>query len=285
MGSIALQIRPGDCDSFGHVNNAAYVALIEYALVELLAALDGIEPHKGGRFHWALEDMAIEYRQAATNCDDLRATVWLVKPHRERPVTGCEISRFQGMVGEAEPVVRARIGWRIEERETGQPIPLPEGLLHAFPSGDGVLPRPFKIPADSPEFRRYHWNHQVMRTEVDPGNLAHPQAIYNWIEEAIFEASAKAGWPMTRWLAENLIVFQMRHDTTFKARPMGGDLVRITSRLAEVRRRRGTWINEIFRQEDGALLVRNYSTGVFLNREGRSAVPPAGMMDSIQFGE
>jgi len=285
MGSISLQIRPGDCDSFGHVNNAAYVALVEYALAqELIRVSRGSDRQPGADVTWELDSMAIEYRLAASMRDSLEAWIWVVEPDRGRPVFGFEVRRQSGEEDKADSLVRALASWRVLDKETGEETMLEDGALRALSNSNGTLPRPFKLPADSPDYRRYHWDHKVMRTEVDPQRLAHPQMIYGWIEEAIFEATAEAGWPMKRWLEIGLIVFQMRHDTTFQARPAAGERIRIVSRLVEARRRRGTWINEIFRLNDGALLVRNYSTGVFLDLEGRSAVPPEGMMAEIQYG-
>ena len=33
---VSLQVRPDDCDSFGHVNNAAYASFVQLAVVETL---------------------------------------------------------------------------------------------------------------------------------------------------------------------------------------------------------------------------------------------------------
>ena len=122
-----------------------------------------------------------------------------------------------------------------------------------------------------------------MRVEVGPDGYVHPQAIYQWIEEGIFSASAQAGWPIQRWQEVGFVVFTIRHDTTFEALPKLGDQITIINRVIDVRRLKGTWLNEIRRESDNALLARNYTTGVFLDLEGHPSTPPEGMMEAIQF--
>jgi acyl-CoA thioesterase FadM len=141
------------------------------------------------------------------------------------------------------------------------------------------------VPALSTvDIRSYTWDQSVSRTAVGPSGFVHPQAVYQWIEEGVFDASAQGGWPFERCLAAGFVVFQMRHDTLFYAFPKLGDQLRFTNSLVDVRRLRGTWLNEIHRRSDGRLLARNYSTGVFLDLSGRPASPPEGMMDELRYG-
>ena len=107
------------------------------------------------------------------------------------------------------------------------------------------------------------------------GELTRRRAIYQWIEEGVFDASGQGDWPFERCLAAGFVVFQMRHDTEFYTLPRLGDDLRFTNRLVDVRRLRGTWLNEIHRRSDGRLLARNYSTGVFLDLSGRRRHQPA----------
>lgn len=235
--------------------------------------------------------MSIEYRQAALLGDRLSAGIWLVGLDGSEATFGFELLRRETETDEwAETsLVRAHSTWRRVTREAGCAAAFPQKLEDLFPGQGGTELRPFKLPPDAPDARQYHWPsqeappHKVMLSELSPFGRVHPLAIYHWLQEAVFEASAEAGWPQSRWLEAGFLTLQTRHDTTILAMPRGGDAIRVTSRLTEVRRLRGTWLQEVHRHSDDQLLVRNYSTGVFLNLEGRPAAPPKQMMDDLRF--
>ena len=71
---------------------------------------------------------------------------------------------------------------------------MPEGLLRAATDEQAVLPRRFKLPADSEDVRHYDWEHRVMRAEVNTAGQAQLQSLYRWLEQSVFEASAGAGF-------------------------------------------------------------------------------------------
>lgn len=286
--SFTLQLRPADCDSLGHVNNAAYVAYLQHALAELTAS-HGFENDWRGEseYIWSLQSMAIEYRQPAVFGDTLTADIWVAKREPLYPAFGCEIRKSSDAAGRdlQASIVRSRSVWSRIALKSGDVVPAPESLLAASTGEAGVLPRRFNLPVDSEDVRHYDWEHQVMRAEVDTADRAQPQSVYRWLEQSVFQASAGAGWPIERWLETGYLTLQTRHDTEFLDFPAAGDPVRITSRLVEVRRLRGTWFSEIRNQMGGSLLARDYSTGVFLNLAGRPATPPARIFRDIQFGQ
>lgn len=287
MIGTEIQIRVSDCDSFGHVNNAVYVSFIEHALATAVAGLgtDG-DWAQNSPYRWALKFMHIEYHRTAVPGDRLLANLWLATADPESPVFGCEITRLNFMAEDDadQTLVRSLSSWVRLSRHGGQSAPMPERLLAKFSKDGGRLPRTFKPVAIPKGLRCYRWDHSVMRSEVSPAGIVHPQAIYQWIEEGIFNASAQAGWPIQRWLEVGFVVFTIRHDTVFEALPKLGDRITMTNRVVDVRRLKGTWLNEIRRESDNALLARNYATGAFLDLEGRPATPPEGMMETIQFG-
>jgi acyl-CoA thioesterase FadM len=161
-------------------------------------------------------------------------------------------------------------------------VSLPQTFLETAGQDAGELPRPFRAPAEDREVRRYQWRHTVQRSEVGPGGRVHPHITFQWIEEAILSASSEAGWTIERYLAEEFIVFQMRHDASFYSPAALGEALEVTSRLVNVRHLRGTWHNEIRRLADGRLVASDYSTGVFLNLAGRPTSPPPGMIQALQ---
>jgi acyl-CoA thioesterase FadM len=283
--SIDIQIRPADCDGFGHVNNAVYAAYLEMALAAALTRAGFAEDWSpAGAYCWLPRTLIIEYRQAAAFGDRLTPALWLSQPDSVQPVFGFELTRFTGAAESRQTVLRSRAAWQRVARGTGEWVPLPDALLAALAEDPGSLPRPFSLLPDVADSRRYCWDHTVMRPDVGLGGYAQAQAVYRWLEESIFDACAQSGWTAERRLAAGSLVFQTRHDTDLVALPRVGDSIRVTSRVVEVRRLRGTWLQEIHRLPQEELLIRDYSTGVFVDLSGRPAAPPQEIMNEIQFG-
>lgn len=286
MPGIEVQVRPVDCDSFGHINNSAYVSYIQLVLARSLDRFGFVDDWRPeGDHFWMPRLLEIEYRQPARFGDQLAALLWLMEPDPLCPMFGIEIRHACDGAGDAgDAVMRARSAWSRCTRQSGQAVPLPKTLLAQLPCEAGILPRPFALPPDSPDFRRYHWDHRVVRAEVGPGGRAHPQMVYRWLEDALFDASAQGGWPTERRLATGAIALMTRHDGQILALPVVGEEIRITSRIVEVRRLRGTWLHDIHGLPGGDLLLSDYSTGIFLDLTGRPAAPPAEMIQELQFG-
>lgn len=282
MITIPLQIRPSDQDSLGHVNNAAYVAYVQHAVAEFLAEHGFADDwrHNHSPHYWVMRELAIEYRLASSFGEQLAADVWLAEADERQALFGCQFCHPDH--GQEEVAIRVQSRWQRQASSSGQAVKLPEALLAAAGPESGDLPRPFKSPREAEEVRRYQWRHSVQRSEVGPGGRAHPHVLFEWIEESILCASEEAGWPIERCLAADFIVLQMRHDASFHSWPLLGEALEITSRLVNVRRLRGSWHNEIRSLADGRLLASNYSTGVFLNLDGRPTAPPPGMMEALQ---
>ncbi len=285
--STTLHIRPSDCDRFGHVNNACYISYIQHAFAETLIDTKYADDWKpDSEFFWRLTRLSIEYRQAAIFGDLLEAHTWLIDPVENQPAFGCEILKKEdGSEQTEQSVIRHQALWQRICRETCETSLINQAFLRQFPQNGGNLPRAFKLPPDNPDLKRYILEHKVMRSEVEAGGFARPQAIYNWLEEGVFDASAEAGWTPEQRLASGVLIFQMRHDTEFFAFPQNGDTIRIISRLAEVKRFRGTWLQEMLLMPQQILLLRDYSTGIFVNLEGKPTSPSKGSMRNIQFGE
>lgn len=193
MSGIHLQVRPSDCDAFGHVNNAVYVSFIQHAMADTLAHLGfSMDWHRDGDSFWELKSVAIEYRRPAAFGDALTAYIWLEQPDQTHPAFGCEIKAATGE-GSQQSVCRSRSVWNSVSRQSEKPFLLPESFLANFPGDAGVLPRPFDLPPDSPKFRNYYWDHNVMVSELGPNGRVHPQAVYNWLQDSVFRASEQAG--------------------------------------------------------------------------------------------
>jgi acyl-CoA thioesterase FadM len=284
--AIPLQIRPCDCDSYGHVNNAVYVSYFQQALAECLANLGhGADWQRDGECWWGPQSLNLEYRRPALFGDKLQGCLWLAAPHRTHPDFGFEVYlQAETPEADAPTVFRAAGVWCRKQRNGGHAQEIADDTLAALPQAPGTLPRDFHPPAIPPDVRAYHWEHCVGIHEVGAAGHVHPQALYQWLEESIFDACEQAGWPLSRWLAAGIVTYQTRHDTEIHLLPTGDDVVRITSRLVEVRHLGGTWLQEVQRATDGRLFARDYSTGIHVNLEGRPASPPPQIIDDIQHG-
>ncbi len=64
-----------------------------------------------------------------------------------------------------------------------------------------------------------------------------------------------------------------------------GDEIEVVSRLIDVRRVRGTWIHEMFYARTKTLLMRDYSTGAFVDWSGNIKPALMPMMDALMSGE
>jgi len=282
--NIVLHVKPSDCDQFGHVNNAVYVSYLQHALAAQLIDAGYAEDFAYNSPHfWDIRECALEYRHAAIFGDALEVAIWLGQADAQRPLFYGEITRTNPREQvNGEVVVRAKSIWERIERASGAAVALPENLFAHFPRSGGDEPRTFVLPEDDPEIRHYEWEHRIMRVELDPSGHIRPQAAYNWLEECVFEASAEADWPQERRMASGFLIFQMRHDTQFFAFPEFGERIRIVSRLADARRFRGTWIQDIVSLNRDTLLIRDYSTGIFVDAAGRPATPPPEMMADMR---
>lgn len=287
MSDLRIQVRASDCDQNGHVNNAIYLDFLEHTFAANMASSGwSTDWDRNSECFWQLKSLAIEFRHPAEFEDELLASLWLDKYDEITPTFGFEIHLSDTDSGDNLPptVARARSGWQRLDRESGKPLPISPRMLDGFANGGGSLPRVVSLPEDSPEFKRYQWDHKVMRSELAPSGKVHPRVILNWVEEAVFNASEKAGWPTERMLEAGFLTFQTRHDTEFFSSPGVEDRIRVVSRLVDVRRLRGTWLHEIYDRSHDVLLVRDYTSGVFLNRSGRPATPPPGLMQDVQYG-
>lgn len=260
-----LRVRYHECDSYGHVNNAVYP---QY-LAQL--TLDAHQVAPDVAHMWTMQRLAIEFHTPAVYGDTLQAEAWPVE------ATAASLTHDYRLTRAADNrlVVAARVGWVV----SGPPPRLPL----AAPLSPAPL-KPFTPPTDN-QSRPFRWRRGVHRYEVGAAGQVPPWVYLNWLEEATLSASTRAGWPVERMLAHNLVILQFRHDAEFFGYVGLGQAVEIVSRLVEVRRVRGTWLHEVFALAPRGLVLRDYSTGVFLDGQGQPRLGVAEMMADLVKGE
>lgn len=176
--------------------------------------------------------------------------------------------------------VAAQVAW--DGPKGAAPVPRPDG--HPDAASLPAPLKPFSPPRDNGA-RPFRWCHTVRLYELSASGNVGMAAYFNWLEEATFRAANIAGWPLERMREDDFIAFQYRHDAEFFQSIGYPDEVDIVSRLVDVRRARGTWIHEVRRCDDGALLMRDYSTGASLRWDGKLRPVPAEMMEALRRGE
>lgn len=261
--SQQLRVRAYECDSLGHVNNSVYLQYLQQITLDAHGWLDASTalpaPHT----------LAVEYQTPARYGDALDVTTWLVRVENSRALRGYEITRASDNAN----VLHAQIEWHMP------------ALTESPTTDEGRLPlKPFTPPKDNGALP-WSWQHTVERYEVDTTQGAQLAAYFHWLEQATFRTAYLCGWSMERMRAENFITLQFRHDAEFFAPAHNGEHIEIVSRLFDVRRVRATWVHEIHRASDQTLLLRDYSTGAFLDWQGNIRAAPAGFMERLTQGE
>ena len=259
-----LRVRHHECDSYGHVNNAVYPQYLAQLTLDAhaVAAQDADQ--------WSIRRLAIEFHTPAVYGDTLTAETYLTN------VEGGQLTHAYRVTRPADErlVIAARAVWSAPP----QPPRTPAADTSSSPL------KPFSPPTDNGALP-FIWQHQVARYEVGAAGRVPPWIYLNWLEEATFSASGRAGWSIERMLDHDLVILQYRHDAEFLADASLGQTVEIVSRLIEVKRVRGTWLHEVFAVSPRVLLMRDFSTGVFLDREGHIRAAVAPMMADLTRGE
>lgn len=245
--TVSVRARWDDCDGFGHVNNAAYLALMREAhdLAGLALATE------------RLLEVEIAYREPV--------------------LPGQTIDVAVELVDDAPPRRRYRYLMSTDGR--------PRAELTATWADDpsSVTPE-LPMPARDAGGRPFLWRHVVRSHEVGPDGAVRPAVVLQWLEHAVYRSAARAGWNRTRMAAADFVALVIGHQLVLGAPAHEGDELVITSRLVEARRVSGTWRHEV-RSPDGSLVAADHDRGAFLDTTGRIRPAPDGIIDDLLSGE
>jgi acyl-CoA thioester hydrolase len=266
----------------GHLNNAIYQQYCQQVAID--AAADAgydMSWHDTRGAAWVVRQISVEYLRPAVAGDVLDITTWISGWRGVRARREYEMRRQ----ADGEPIARASAEWVYLDRETGRPRRIPKEMAASIGTAGETVVKPSRLPAQGLDAGSFRWRHQVKRYEIDAMQHVNNAVYLNWVEEAKFRAAEAVGWPVERMRAENFVTVQIRHDTEYFLPAVYGDEIEVVSRLFDLRRVRGSWLHEIYRMGSSELLVRNYSTGAFLDLEGRPAPAPQAMLDALLQGE
>ncbi|MFQ5613382.1 MAG: acyl-[acyl-carrier-protein] thioesterase [Anaerolineae bacterium] len=265
-----FRVRHYELDSLGHVNNAVYLNYLQQVGMEASAdAGYDLDRYDEMGVLWLVRKTIIEYGRPATFGDELLAKTWVsdfgrVQSHREYHLT---------LAGDGETVARARIKWAFLNQETLAPTRIPQRMIDTFrPNGRRSVRRLKPGQGEKPvaNCHRYLSQRRVQHYELDSARHVNNAVYLNWVEQAFFDASSRAGYPPDSLPGQLGVVIIVRRNEIDYFRPaMDGDQIEITSWVNTMARTHGTWIHEMRRAADQTLLARAYSTGAFLDLEGR----------------
>lgn len=242
---VQVRSRWDDCDQYGHVNNASYVALVR-------AAHDraGLPPAR-------LRALEATFR----------------RPISAGTVVDVAVRIVDDTAAQQRVVYELATGGRRSAEVTA--------LWHR--SGPPPPVDPLKIEGPGAG-RPFQFRHTVRSYELGPDGAARPQVVLHWLEHAVFRAAMRAGWRRERLEAAGFVTLVVGHHLVLGEPASEYDELTISSRLASLRHVSGTWLHEI-RRSDGAVVAVDRARGAFLDLAGRMRPAPADMLRDLLAGE
>jgi acyl-CoA thioesterase FadM len=249
--TIAVRARWDDCDGYGHVNNAAYLALMREAHDLAREAL-GTERETG-----RLIEVEIVYREPI--------------------LPGQTIDIAVALVDDTPPGRRFHYLMSTDGRPRAE-------LTATWAPDRASVPTELPVLARDAGGHPFQWPHVVRSHEVAPDGAVRPAVVLEWFEHAVFRSAARAGWDRSRMVAADFIALVIGHHLVLGVPAREGDELNITSRLVEARRVSGSWRHEV-RLPDGTLVAADHDRGAFLDTAGRIRLAPDGLIEDLLRGE
>ena len=128
--STTIRVRWGDCDAFGHVNNASYLSYFEEARIDYWKAVVPDVPFTG----MAIAHVTVDFEGQAYPGDELTIRVAVTELKRTSFWAAYEVAR-------GEPVVATgRSAQVFFDYATQQPAPIPPAFRQRIASYEGIAP-------------------------------------------------------------------------------------------------------------------------------------------------
>jgi acyl-CoA thioester hydrolase len=281
--SYGFRVRHDELDSFGHLNNAVCVKYMQEAAIRASSdAGYSLLWYEERGVAWVIRRLEIRYYFQVRYGEKLQVATWISACNRASCTREYNITRTT----DGSRVARGRALWVYIDSRSGRPLRLPEEIKIALsPSGEkedlGI--RGYKSRAVE-DCYRYHHCRRVQSYELDPLGRVHHTVFFNWIEQAYYNAIRLAGHPLEQLRSGDWMVFQGGHEIEYFRAARDNDEIEIVSWICEVGKVRGAWIHEIYQAGPRTLLARDYSLGIFVNRNGRPTAAPQSLIEDILRG-
>jgi acyl-CoA thioesterase FadM len=210
---IRVRTRWDDADRFGHVNNAAYLALIREATDRAIA-----RPVE-------LAEIEIEFKRALPPNAEVEISVDPESASDPRLAIRYRLAHDGVLCATAAAVWRDRAG-------PAPPLP----ALERDAGG-----------------RAFAFEHTVRSYEVGPDRALRPVAPLQWFEYAVYRAAERVDWTASRMLESDFVTLQIGHHLALGPHPEVGEHLTVLSRIVELRRVSGAWHHEARRADGSIL--------------------------------
>ncbi len=265
-----FHIRHYELDSMGHVNNAVYLNYLQQTAMEASskAGYSTARYDEMGTM-WLVRKTIVEHARAATYEDELAVKTWISNFKRVQ----CNREYLMTNVQTGETILRGQTNWAYLNKDTQRPIRIPPEMIEAFaPSGHSSIrhPKPGRGEKPTSNAPRFMSHRRVQYYELDTVNHVNNAVYLNWVEQAFFDACAKAGFSRRAIVEQHGVIFIVRrNEIDYHLPALSGDEIEISSWVNSMARTHGTWIHEMHRRDSGQLLVRVHAMGAFVNPEGK----------------
>ncbi len=146
LPTVDLTVYPFECDAFGHLNEAAFLALFERARWDALAKGPGMDLFKRNHVWPAVRKVTVDYRAAAFPGDVLSVETVLT----DRGTTSFTVQHVAKRHADGVLIAEASLVLVCIDR-VGRPTPIPEDVWRALGGSRGTARDPLRVAADGGE--------------------------------------------------------------------------------------------------------------------------------------
>ncbi len=278
-----FRVRHYELDALGHVNNVVYVQYMQEAAIEASTQAGfGPDWYRQRGTGWVVRRLSVRYLGQATYGDEIEAATWVLQMRGPLSVREYDLTR----VGDGAPLARGRAQWVYLDLEKGQPLRFPPECAARFEPTGQVEELDVRLRNARPTeaAHRYRSRRRVQFHELDTARHVNHAVYLQWVGQAYFDAMRAAGCPPERSREEGWLIVQGAHDIEYFAPALDGEDVEVVSWVCELGKVRGAWTHEFVSAATGKLLARDYSVGVFLNREGKPSALPERVIEDVLRG-
>jgi acyl-CoA thioester hydrolase len=211
---------------------------------------------------WLIRETDIEYLLPLKAGDEVVVTTWVADFRRVRSRRRSEFTR----VSDGALIARAATDWVYLDKAAGRPASVPHEMVAAFlPSTESVEKRdPFPdVPPPPP--RPYTLTRRVEWRDIDMAMHVNNANYLSYMEECAVESLGAFGWSIDRLVEDDIAIFARRHRIEYQGQAKLGDMLRVTTFLADLRRATAVRHFTIVCEGADAPIARAYSQWVFMH--------------------